>query len=216
MEPESGMKEMMQAMMAMSAENPMIKAEPFSGKQKDFPKWQLKQKQHFIAANMGHILEKGFLAKFPTSKTMEFDESIPDHKQFAKYRRHHVKAGAVLLAAQESEDVILAIQESNTLLLTWPSDTALDMWQALEDIFQVDDGLSETQMEEDLHALKFTKKEEPQKLALKMAKISMEYKKKLTDQQKAAHIMKLGKAHYADVLFAKKKGLLQANLEVVH
>ena len=33
----------------------------------------------------------------------------------------------------------------------------------------------------------------------------MKYKKKLTDQQKAAHIMRLGKAHYADVLCAKKR-----------
>ena len=44
------------------------------------------------------------------------------------------------------------------------------MWQTLIDIFQPDDGLSEMQMEEDLCALKFTKKEEPQKLVLRIAK----------------------------------------------
>ena len=51
------------------------------------------------------------------------------------------------------------------------------MWKALEDIFQPDDGMSDMQMEEDLHALKFTKKEEPKQLALRIAKISMRYKK---------------------------------------
>ena len=59
---------------------------------------------------------------------MELDESIPEHKQFAKYRRQNAKAGAVILAAQENEDVILALWESNTLLLTWPSRTVPDMW----------------------------------------------------------------------------------------
>ena len=59
---------------------------------------------------------------------MELDESIPEHKQFTKYRRQNAKAGAVILAAQESEDVILALQESNTLLLTWPSGTEPDIW----------------------------------------------------------------------------------------
>ena len=48
-------------------------------------------------------------------------------------------------------------------------------------------------MEEDLDALKFAKKEKLQKLALRITKISMKYKKTLTDQQKAAHIMRLGK-----------------------
>ena len=111
----------------------------------------------------------------------------------------------VLLAAQESEDVILAIQEANTMIVTWPSGTAPDMWKALEDIFQPDDGLSDMQMEEDLHALKFTKKEEPKQLALRIAKISMRYKKPLTDKKKAAHIMRLGKVHYADVLCAPER-----------
>ena len=40
---------------------------------------------------------------------------------------------------------------------------------------------------------------------LRIAKISMRYKKKLTDKQKAAHIIRLRKAHYADVLCAKER-----------
>ena len=38
MESGNEMKEMMQAMMAISAKNQTIKAEPFSGKQEDFLK----------------------------------------------------------------------------------------------------------------------------------------------------------------------------------
>ena len=59
-------------------------------------------------------------------------------------------------------------------------------------------------MKEDLHALKFTNKEEPHKLALRIAKNSMKYKKRLSDQHKAAHIMRLGKANYTDVLCAEE------------
>ena len=77
---------------------------------------------------------------------------------------------------------MLALQEFNTLLLTWPRRTVPDMWKSLEDIYQPDDELSEMQMEDKLHALEFTKKEEPQKLALRIAKISMKYNQKLTDQ----------------------------------
>ena len=116
-----------------------------------------------------------------------------------------MKAGAVILAAQESEYVILALQEANELVLTWPSGTALNMWKELINIFQPDDGLSKLSMEEELHALKFTKKEEPKKTALKMATISMSYKIKLSDSEKAAHIMILGKAHHADVITAKER-----------
>ena len=111
-----------------------------------------------------------------------------------------MKAGAVILSAKENEDVILALQEVNELTLTWPSGTVPNMWRELITIFQLNNGLSEMLMEEDLHSLKFTKKEEPKKLALKIAKISLIYKIKLSDTKKAAHIMRLGKSHYADVL----------------
>ena len=122
-------------------------------------------------ANMGHVLDKSFSTKLPSSETMELDESISEHKQWAKYRRQNAKAGVVLLAAQENEDVILSLQGANKLTLTCPSGSVPDMWHTLIDIFQPDDGLSEMQMEEELHALKFTKKEEPQKLALRNAKV---------------------------------------------
>ena len=89
------------------------------------------------------------------------------------------------------------------MIVTWPSGTAPDMWKALEDIFQPDDGLSEMQMEEDLHTLKFNKKEEPKQLALEIAKHYLRYKKRLTDQQQAAHIMRCGKTHYADMACLK-------------
>ena len=119
---------------------------------------------------MAQVLEPEFVAKLLSSETMELDESDPDSKQFASYRRQNVKAAAVLIAAQESEDVILAIQEANTMIVTWPIGTAPDVWKTLEDIVQPDDGLSEMQMEENLHALKFTKKTELKQLALKIVK----------------------------------------------
>ena len=70
---------------------------------------------------------------------MELSDSIPEYNQWAKYWRQNAKAGAVILAAQESEEVILALQEANELTLTWPSVTAPDMWQTLIDIFQPDE-----------------------------------------------------------------------------
>ena len=79
------------------------------------------------------------------------------------------------------------------------------MWKVLRNMFQLDDGLSEIQMEEDLHALKVTNKEEPKKLALKIANITMRCKVKMSDSKKVAHIMRLGRVHYADVLTDKEK-----------
>ena len=70
------------------------------------------------------------------------------------------------------------------------------MWKELNTISKPDDWLSETSTEEDLYALKFTKKEEPESLALKS---------ELSDSKEVAHIMRLGKAHYADVLTAKER-----------
>ena len=146
MESDNGMKELLLSIAAISAENRTIKAEPFSGKQEDYPKWRLKQKQLFMSANMAHVLEQSFLRKLPSTETCELNEATPTGRDHAKYRRQNAKAAAVLIAAQESEDVILAIQEANTLLITWPSGTAPDMWKALADIFQPNDGLSDKQM----------------------------------------------------------------------
>ena len=109
------------------------------------------------------------------------------------------------MLAQESEDVILALQEANELKLTWTSGTARNMLNELKNMLQPNDRLSEMLMQEDLHALKFTKKEEPKNLALEIAKISMSYKVKLSDSKKVAHIMRLGRVHYADVLTDKEK-----------
>ena len=148
----------MQSMMLMTSQNRTIKVEPFSGKREDFPKWLLKWKQNVIMADMGHVLGEKFLAKLPSSEVAELDESIPEYKEWAKYRRHSAKAGAVILSAQENEDVILALQEANDLTLTWPSGTVSSMWKELINIFQPDDGLSVMSMDEELHALKFTKK----------------------------------------------------------
>ena len=128
MEPVNEMKEMMQAMMAMSSQNWTIKVKPFSGKQENFPKWLIKQKQNFVMADLGHVLEETFLEKLPSRKIVELDESKPDHKQWAEHWRQNAKAGAVILPAQESEDVILKLQEANELTLTWPSGTAPIMW----------------------------------------------------------------------------------------
>ena len=85
------------------------------------------------------------------------------------------------------------------------------MWKDLENILPPDDGLSEMLMEEDLHALKFAKKEEPKNLALKIAKIFMRYKVKLPDTKKTAHIMRLQKVHYADVFTTKERVCCQSD-----
>ena len=117
------MKEMMQAMIIMSSQNQRIKVEPFNRKQEDFHKWLIKQKQNFIMTHMGHVLEETFLAKLPSSETVELDESKLEHKQWAKYWRQNAKAGAVILSAHESQDVMLALQEANKLTLSVRSST---------------------------------------------------------------------------------------------
>ena len=90
-------------------------------------------------ADMGRILDKTILAKLPSSEVVEVDESFPEHKQWAKYWQQNAKGGAVIISAQESEDVILALREANELRLIWPSDTVLNMWTELINIFQPDD-----------------------------------------------------------------------------
>ena len=59
--------------------------------------------------------------------------------------------------------------------------------------------------EEDLHALKFTKKEEPNNLALKIEKVFMRARKKLPDNKKRVYITRPSKLHYADVLTAEER-----------
>ena len=108
------------------------------------------------------------------------------------------------MGAQVSEDIHLGLKDSNELTPTFPSAIAPNYWKELKNMFQLDDGLSEMPMDEDLHKLKFAKKKNPQNLSLAIAKIIMRYKVKLPDSKKAAHILRLEKLHYPDVLAAKK------------
>ena len=79
------------------------------------------------------------------------------------------------------------------------------MWQEFENVFQTDDERSEMLVEEDLRVLKYIKKEEPKNVVLKIVKISISYKVTFSDSKKAAHIMKLEKAHCDNVLIAKER-----------
>ena len=65
---------------------------------------------------MMNLLSIRVLDKASTS--LHINDKTTAGKEFAKYRRQNAKAAAVLIAAQESEDVILAFQEANTLLST--------------------------------------------------------------------------------------------------
>jgi hypothetical protein len=85
------------------------------------------------------------------------------------------------------------------------------MLGVLRNMFQPDDGLSEMSMEEDLYARKFRKKEEPENLALKIAKISMRYTVKLPDTKKMAYILRLGKVCHAGVLSAKERACCRSD-----
>ena len=60
MEPINKMNEMMQVMIPISGQR-TIKIELFNGKQKDYPKWELKQRNNFVMDNLGHVLEESFV-----------------------------------------------------------------------------------------------------------------------------------------------------------
>ena len=63
-------------------------------------------------------------------------------------------------------------------------------------------------MEENLHAVKFTKKEEPKSPVLKIVEMSLSYKIKLPDSKKAVHIMRCA--------YSRGKGLLLTREKIVH
>ena len=53
------------------------------------------------------------------------------------------------MGAQESEDVILGLQGSNTVTITFPSEIASTNWKELKNVFQSDDSFYEMSMEDD-------------------------------------------------------------------
>ena len=60
-----------------------------------------------------------------------------------------------------------------------------------------------------LIAVKFTKKEEPKNMVLKIVKITMRYNVKLPNSKKAAHILRGGKLQYAEVLAVNERSCQQ-------
>ena len=105
----------MQAVVAMYSQIQTIKVESLNGKKEDYPKWALKQKQHFNMADMGHVLDKIFSEKLPGRENTDLDDSLAKHKAWANYWQYNTKAGVAIVGAQESEDIILALQEATEL-----------------------------------------------------------------------------------------------------
>ena len=124
------MTEMVQDMMSMSNQR-LIKIKPFSGNQKDSPKWKLKQRNNVVVADLEHVIGASFVGKLPSSKTMEFSDNTQEYTLWFKHRQQNAKVGAAIVAVQESEDVILGLQESNELAITWPSRVAPNVWKEL-------------------------------------------------------------------------------------
>jgi hypothetical protein len=61
-----------------------IKIKPFTGKAKDYPKWELKQRTEFVMAGMGHVLDKQIAEKLPSSETLELGPKNPDYQEWIK------------------------------------------------------------------------------------------------------------------------------------
>lgn len=139
-------------------------------------------------ANIGRVLDKNFLDKLSTSVNQELDPENSDHKELINYWRQNPKTMAAIVTAQESEDVIMGLRDSNKLIVTFMSEITCNYCKELKNKFQPEDRLFEMSMEEDLHKLKFTKKEDPKKLSLSIAKITMRYKHALPDSKKPAHV----------------------------
>ena len=79
-EPINKMNDMIQVMVSMSSQR-TIRIKTFGGKQKDYPKWELKQKNNFVMADLGHVLEEHFVGKLPSSKTIELSENTRQNRK---------------------------------------------------------------------------------------------------------------------------------------
>ena len=99
--------------------------------------------------NLGHVLDESFVGKLQYSKTLELDPKNSGHKEWAKCWRQNTTVVAAIVGAQESEDVILGLQGSNTVTITFPSEIASTNWKELKNVFQSDDSFYEMSMEDD-------------------------------------------------------------------
>ena len=124
-------------------------------------------------SDLAHVLKDEFLSKWPESEEVELDPTLEGNMLPIKHRSQNAKVVSALISAQESEDWITRLQESNELTVTFPSAVACNMWDELKIMFRPDDGLSKILMEEDLHKPEFAKKEDYRNLLSETAKITM-------------------------------------------
>jgi hypothetical protein len=95
-------------------------------------------------AEMTHVLKDDFMAKMLTNKDQELEPANDTHKSLIKYRQYNVKAVAAIMAAQANEDVITGLQDSKkTFVVTVPSKVVCKYWPGIENMFRLEDGLSE-------------------------------------------------------------------------
>ena len=90
-------------------------------------------------ANVGDVLSEEFPGKLPTSENIEFDLKNTDYQELIKYQQHNVNVVSAIRVTQDIEDVIMGLQDSTKLIVTFSRGIACNYWKEFTNKFQLDD-----------------------------------------------------------------------------
>ena len=201
----------------MSDTNKSIILPTFSGKDEAFQVWWTKFRAFATAKGFVNALI-GKEAALPNSESVALDPTTQNDAIKAKERNS--LAMAYLLSAFKAEaDISLAYE---TMDDDWPGGLAYKVVEALKDIYQPKDTVTEVELYERLMEVKMKSKEDPKIIFEQVASIANWYNtgtKKIPVEQQIAVVLKAAPKEYMSVLTSEQQkrgtGLKVSHLRAV-
>ena len=170
----------------------------FCGTQKGFTKCKFKLGAVTAYKGLSATLLPTFTSLLPPREDSILDVTDSAQKLLFDVRADNAKMMTMMIAGQESDAMINAIGQCQTP--DFPLGEAHSFYTLLLERFAPSDAIAEMNMEDELAKLKINGKDDPRGIDDEIAKIKMRYGVPLSDDRKAAIIMRVGRKNYASTL----------------
>ena len=113
-----------------------VNVEPFSGEQKDFPKWEMDAEAIFELEGLECCLDLAFLQRLP-ARDQELDENNDDHQEWIKAKKMNARAYALLTTMVKGNRLVAEFARIRQLYASSDAPrAACRYWHKLQEIYR--------------------------------------------------------------------------------
>jgi len=139
---------------------------------------------------LAHVLSSTFKAVLPTSE----DASSQTDEQKKAVKENGIVTG-MLMVAITGAALIRKIEKMKMKSREWPDGIAYEIWDMMADDFRPNDVLSRADQKKKLSKLELKKREDPEKLADKIAELEINYRNEIPEDERFAVVVSAAGVH---------------------